>query len=155
MGKVVELTTAQLMMPHQANVAGNVHGGEIMMMMDNVAGSVATKYSKSNTVTARVDEIQFMLPIFVGAFVTCTGRLAYVGKSSMEIIVTVDVEDLATDTGPERSTSAFFTMVAMGKMGHPKKLEPLELETEQDHELYAMAEERYMDHKKKRRVPEQ
>jgi acyl-CoA hydrolase len=148
MGKIVELTLAQVMMPHQANVAGNVHGGEIMKLMDIAAGSVATKYSKGPAVTARVDEIQFLLPIFVGAFVSCTARLAYVGRSSMEIIVTVEVEDLEMDTEPQQALSAFFTMVALDKVGRPKKLSPLELETEEDKRLCEMAATRRAGYKK-------
>ena len=57
---------------YQANVAGNVHGGEIMKFMDMAAAAVAMKFSKGNCVTARVDELLFHLPIFVGALVTCT-----------------------------------------------------------------------------------
>lgn len=50
---------SHVMQPSQANPAGNVHGGEIMKMMDTAAAAAATKYSKGNCVTARVDELQF------------------------------------------------------------------------------------------------
>ena len=75
-----KIVMSQVMLPHQANVAGNVHGGEIMKFMDMAAGAAAMKFSKGNCVTARVDELQFHLPIFVGALVTCTASIVYVGK---------------------------------------------------------------------------
>ena len=73
-----KIVMSQVMLPHQANVAGNVHGGEIMKFMDMAAAAVAMKFSKGNCVTARVDELLFHLPIFVGALVTCTASLVYV-----------------------------------------------------------------------------
>jgi acyl-CoA hydrolase len=85
------ITMTQTMLPSQANYAGNVHGGEIMKLMDTAAGAAARRYARSNVVTARVDELQFLYPIFVGALVTCTATIAYVGSTSMEIVVTVDV----------------------------------------------------------------
>ena len=75
-----QIVMSQVMLPHQANVAGNVHGGEIMKFMDTAAGAVAMKYAKANCVTARVDELEFHLPIFVGALVTCTASIVYVAK---------------------------------------------------------------------------
>ena len=50
-----QVVMSQVMLPHQANVAGNVHGGEIMKFMDMAAGACAMKYARSNCVTARVD----------------------------------------------------------------------------------------------------
>lgn len=130
------------MLPSQANYAGNVHGGEIMKLMDRAAGAAARRYSRSNVVTARVDEMQFLFPIFVDAFVTCTATVAYVGTTSMEIIVTVDVEDLESEDPPKRTQSAFFTMVALDKMGKPKKLPALILETEEEINLFEEGRQR-------------
>lgn len=79
-----QVVMSQVMLPHQANVAGNVHGGEIMKFMDMAAGACAMKYARSNCVTARVDELVFHIPIFVGALVTCTANIAYVGNTSMD-----------------------------------------------------------------------
>ena len=115
-----KIVMSQVMLPHQANVAGNVHGGEIMKFMDMAAGAAAMKFSKGNCVTARVDELQFPLPIFVGALVTCTASIVYVGKTSMEVFVEVESEDLESHSGPEKALSANFTMVCMGKNGRPQ-----------------------------------
>lgn len=138
-----QIVMSQVMLPHQANVAGNVHGGEIMKFMDVAANAVAIRFSKGNCVTARVDELQFHLPIFVGALVTCTASIVYVGKTSMEILVNVESEDLESHSGPEKALSAYFTMVCMGKNGKPqiigKKYIP---ETEEEKKLWDEAEKR-------------
>ena len=127
---------SQVMLPSQANVAGNVHGGEIMKLMDTAAGAVAKKYARCNVVTARVDELQFHQPIFVGALVTLTATIAYVGRTSMEIVVTVDVEDLESDSEPKRALSSYFTMVALDKDGRPREVPQLTLDTEEEKALH-------------------
>jgi acyl-CoA hydrolase len=101
MDKRTPIIMSQLLLPSQANYAGNVHGGEIMKLMDNAAGVAARRYSRSNVVTARVDEMQFLQPILVDAFVICTATVAYVGTTSMEIFVTVDMEDTDSDEAPK------------------------------------------------------
>ena len=137
-----QIIMSQVMLPHQANVAGNVHGGEIMKFMDTAAGAVAIKYSKSNCVTARVDELVFHLPIFVGALVTCTATVSYVGRTSMEIFVNVEVEDLESSSGPQKALSAYFTMVAMGRNGRPQPVPEFTPETEEEIRLYEEAKTR-------------
>ncbi len=142
MDKRTKLVMSQVMLPNQANVAGNVHGGEIMKLMDTAAGAVAKRYARSNVVTARVDELQFHHPIFVGALVTLTATVAYVGRTSMEVIVTVDVEDLESDSEPIRALSSYFTMVALDKNGRPHPVPPLVPETEEEKLLYDTVKKR-------------
>lgn len=137
-----QIVMSQVMLPHQANVAGNVHGGEIMKFMDSAAGAVAIRYTKSNCVTARVDELEFHLPIFVGALVTCTASIVYVGKTSMEVLVNVEAEDLESNNGPEKALSAYFTMVAIGKNGRPQICPEYVPETEDEIRLYEIAKRR-------------
>lgn len=128
---------SHVMQPSQANPAGNVHGGEIMKMMDTAAAAAATKYSKGNCVTARVDELQFHLPIFVGALVTCHAYIAYVGRTSMEVYVDVMAEDLESNSAPQKALSASFTMVAMGRNGRPQEINrPYIPETEDEKRLH-------------------
>ena len=104
-----QVVMSQVMLPHQANVAGNVHGGEIMKFMDMAAGACAMKYARSNCVTARVDELVFHIPIFVGALVTCTANIAYVGNTSMDVYVEVYSEDMESGNGPgEGSMRPFY-----------------------------------------------
>ena len=100
------IVISQVMMPSQANPNGNVHGGEIMKMMDSTAYAAARKYARSNVVTARVDELEFHQPILIGDLVTCTAEIVFVGHSSMEVTVTVEVEDLDQEGRPQRALAA-------------------------------------------------
>lgn len=146
-----KIVISQVMMPYHANPAGNVHGGEIMKLMDNAAYAIALKYSKGNCVTARVDELEFHLPIFVGALVTCTAAIVYVGRTSMEVLVTVDAEELDGNGGPERALSAYFTMVRMGKNGRPQEIGQAYVpESEDEKRLYetALAKKQNLKNKK-------
>lgn len=144
-----QIIMSQVMLPHQANVAGNVHGGEIMKFMDTAAGAVAMKYAKANCVTARVDELEFHLPIFVGALVTCTASIVYVGKTSMEVFVDVEAEDLESNSRPEKALSASFTMVCMGKNGRPQIVPQYEPKTEEEISLYEAAKARLAQKKQR------
>lgn len=136
------------MMPHQANVAGNIHGGEIIKLMDSTAYATARRYARTNVVTARVDEVEFHLPIFIGDLVICTAQVVYVGHSSMEIVVVVEVEDLETE-GKKRALTAFFTMISLDKKGRPTKVPELTLETEEEKRAFEEGRLRYERHKKK------
>ena len=67
--KESRIVISEVMMPSQANPNGNVHGGEIMKLMDSAAYAAAQRYVRSNVVTARVDELEFHLPIRIGDLV--------------------------------------------------------------------------------------
>ena len=119
---------AQQMNPQDANPAGNVHGGVIIKLIDTIAGAVATKHARVNTVTASIDRLDFHHPVYVGNLLTLKASLDMVGKTSMEIGVRVESENLIT--GEIRHTaSAYLTFVALDKKGKPMLLPPLILET--------------------------
>ena len=61
---------ARAMLPSDANPWGNVHGGEVMRLIDECAGAAATRHARSRVVTAFVDELSFLAPVFVGDLVT-------------------------------------------------------------------------------------
>lgn len=122
---------AQLMTPQDMNVAGNVHGGVIMKLIDTAASSVAVRHARSNVVTASIDRLDFHHPVFVSDLVTLKASLNFVGRTSMEIGVRVESENLMT--GEIRHTaSAYLTFVALDKEGRPMVLPPLVLETEEE-----------------------
>ncbi|OGP66684.1 MAG: acyl-CoA thioesterase [Deltaproteobacteria bacterium RBG_19FT_COMBO_43_11] len=122
---------AQLMNPQDANPAGNVHGGVIMKLIDNAAGCTAVRHARSNVVTASIDRMDFHNPVFVGDLVTVKASLNFVGKTSMELGVRVEAENLIT--GKKRHTaSAYLTFVALDANGRPMPLAPLVLETDEE-----------------------
>lgn len=136
------VTMAQVMQPSQANAAGNVHGGEIMMIMDNAAGVVAARHTRSNVVTARVESISFFKPIYVGNLVTVCARLGFVSRHTMEIELEVTAEDLPTGAQAQALT-AYFIMVALDPEGRPKEVPPLVLQTDQERDRFEQGRRRY------------
>jgi len=133
-GKTVQETTivmAQRMPPHNATPAGNVHGGVIMKLIDTAAGAAAARHARSNVVTASIDRLDFHHPVFVGDLLTLRASLNLVGRSSMEIGVRVESENLVT--GEIRHTaSAYLTYVALDRQGRPMEIPPLIPETEDE-----------------------
>ncbi|MDH8678226.1 hotdog domain-containing protein [Fusibacter bizertensis] len=140
--------TCMVMEPIHSNIFGNVHGGELMKLMDVVAGITASKHAKGMVVTARVDELEFHKSIGIGAIVTCVGQLSYVGKSSMQVMVTVSVHEVENYSEPEVALTAFFTMVHI-KDHKPHPVQPLNPETEDEKKLYALGEQKYIEIKAK------
>ena len=145
------IVISEVMMPSQANPNGNVHGGEIMKLMDSAAYAAARRYARSNVVTARVDELEFHLPIRIGDLVVVTADIVYVGHSSMEISVNVIVEDLDEGSDPQLGLSAYFTMVALDRNARPKAVPPLELKTVEARVAFEEGKRRYEAHKARKR----
>lgn len=125
-------TVARVMMPQDANIAGNVFGGAILKMVDEVAYVAATRHSRSNIVTASVDKMSFLSPVKVGDLVTLKANVNAVWHTSMEVGVRVEAED--PRTGETRHTgSSYLTLVALGKDSRPTPMPELILETAEDH----------------------
>lgn len=139
---------SEVMLPSQANPAGTVHGGEIMKLMDACGGVAATRHAKMNVVTVRVDELVFYQPILVGQLVICEAELAFTGKTSMDVKITVKVEDLMSEQPAKVAMNAYFTYVALNKDGKPCEVSGLILKTEAQRKAYELGKERYMSYKK-------
>jgi uncharacterized protein (TIGR00369 family) len=121
----------QPMSPQEANTAGNVQGGVIMKLIDLAGGIVAQRHTRMNVVTASVDRIDFLHPVYVGDVLFLKASLNLVGRTSMEVGVRVESENPLT--GEIRHTaSAFLTYVALDKSGRPVEVPPLILETAED-----------------------
>jgi len=125
------ISMAILMLPEDANPAGNVHGGVIMKHIDSAAGVVAVRHAKSNVVTASIDRLDFHSPVYIGNLLTLRASINIVGHTSMEIGVRVEAEDVMT--GKVRHTaSAYLTYVALDGNRRPKKVSGLILETQEE-----------------------
>ncbi|MBG0790507.1 MAG: acyl-CoA thioesterase [Desulfovibrionaceae bacterium] len=124
-----EVIMTHLVMPQDANPAGNLHGGVILRHIDTAGGVVAKKHSRTNVVTVSIDRMAFKQPAYMGELLTFKASLNMVGTSSMEIGVRVEAENLRT--GEVRHTnSAYLTYVALDENGKPTPVPPLKLETE-------------------------
>jgi acyl-CoA hydrolase len=126
-----KVVLSQVMLPEDTNPAGNVHGGTIMKIIDNAAYVVASRHARTNTVTASIDKIDFHNPVFLGDLLILKASINWVGRSSMEIGVRVEAEDLKT--GEIRHTSsAYLTFVALDDSGKTCPVPQLIIETEDE-----------------------
>ena len=107
-----------------ANIAGNVHGGWIMKLCDDVAAIAATRLAGGRVVTAAVDEMRFRSPIHVGDVVTLRAMVNATWRTSMEVGVRVEAEDVRTGATSHTCT-AYLTMVALGEDEKPLPLPPV------------------------------
>lgn len=133
-----ELTMTVLMTPDMANFTGNVHGGTILKLLDQVAYACASRYSARYAVTLSVDQVLFRQPIHVGELVTFLAAINHTGRTSMEVGIKVIAEN--TLTGATRHTnSCYFTMVAMDDAGKPAAVPVLEPASDLERKRYAAA----------------
>jgi acyl-CoA hydrolase len=133
--------TSELMMPQHANNLGHVFGGVILSMMDKAAAIAAIRHARRNVVTASIDRVDFREPVKVGDLVVMHASVNYVGRSSMEVGVRVEAEDLLT--GNRRHTnSCYLTFVAIDKDGRPVEVPLLMPETPDEERRFEAAKER-------------
>ena len=123
-----EIIISHMMLPQDANPAGNIHGGAIMKLIDSAAGVVAIRHARSNVVTASIDRLDFFHPVFIGNLLTLRASLNYAGRTSMEIGVRAEAEDLLTGN-IRHIASAYLTYVALDDSGHPRRIPPMEPQT--------------------------
>jgi acyl-CoA hydrolase len=125
------LVVSYVLMPGDANIAGNIHGGVIMKHIDNTAAIVAFRHARINVVTASIDRLDFHNPAFVGELLTLKASLNLVGKTSMEVGVRVEAENLLT-AEIRHIASAYLTFVALDANHKPKQIPPYVMKSEDD-----------------------
>ncbi len=149
----VELS--QLMQTQDANLYGNVHGGTIMRLIDNAASIPAFRHSHHNVVTASVDRIDFLSPVYIGNLLTLKASINFVARTSMEVGVRVEAECLQTGV-KTHCASAFLTYVALDEKGKPCEIPKIIPESAEEKRRFADAQKRYEDRKqRKNKLPEQ
>ena len=122
---------SELMMPHQVNNLGHVFGGEILSMVDRAAAVSAMRHAGGPCVTVSIDRVDFVEPIYTGELVTCTARVNFVGRTSMEVGVRVVAENLLS--GEKRHTNTcLLTFVAIDSNHRPCPVPALALEDPED-----------------------
>ncbi len=122
-----------------ANTAGNVHGGTIMKLCDEVAGIAAIRHSGQRVVTAGMDRMTFMQPVFLGNLVTVRATVNAAWRTSMEVGVRVESEHVRSGERVHTST-AYLTMVALDEEGQPTAVPGIEPESEDEERRQREAE---------------
>jgi len=142
---------SQLMQLTDANPIGNVHGGVIMRLVDEVGGIAAARHVGRPAVTVAIDSMSFYSPIYVGNLVTLKASLNYVGKTSMEVGVRVEAEDVLTGQ-VMHTNSAYLVYVALDESGHPVEVPPLIAETPEEKQRMVEGEQRQKERLRKRKA---
>jgi acyl-CoA hydrolase len=124
--KFSRVLMAHMMLPQDANPAGIVHGGVVMKHIDEAAGVVAVRHAGSNAVTASIDRLDFHNPVFIGNLLIVKACLNLVGRTSMEVGVRVEAENLVSGQ-IKHTASAYLTFVALDRDFRPQPIPPLKL----------------------------
>jgi acyl-CoA hydrolase len=133
--------TSEMMMPQDANNLGHVFGGVILSMMDKCAAIAAFRHCRATVVTASIDRVDFREPIHLGDLVVMKASVNYVGRSSMEVGVRVEAEELLT--GHRRHTnSCYLTFVGVDSAGKPIEVPELRPESPDEIRRHQAAQRR-------------
>jgi len=133
-----ELTTTALMTPELANFAGNVHGGHILRLVDQIAYACASQYAGRYCVTLSVDRVVFKVPVRVGDLVTMKAKVNHTGTTSLQVGVRVEARDLKGGE-PRHTNTCYLTMVAM-EDGRPCPVPPFEPKTDDEKRRFLRAQ---------------
>ncbi len=157
-GKTVSESAAEttvVMLPSDANPLGNVFGGMILKHVDLIAGLVAKRHAgHANIVTASMDSMTFSKPVYIGNALILKARLNYVKRSSMEVEVDIEAEDLNKSQKVYTGT-AYVSLVALDEKGKPIEVPKLILQNKEEEERYAEGENRMqirLSNRKKRKT---
>uniref|UniRef100_C6E378 Thioesterase superfamily protein n=1 Tax=Geobacter sp. (strain M21) TaxID=443144 RepID=C6E378_GEOSM len=131
----------ETLLPKDTNSYGNIFGGVIMSIMDKTAGVVCWRYARKRVVTACAHRIDFHTPINVGEVVYSRATIIHVGRSSMEVELEVEVENV-TDGSTRRAASGLFTMVAVDENWHTSPVPQWQPVTEAEIEKWREVEKR-------------
>jgi acyl-CoA hydrolase len=140
-GSETSLVLTHQMQPVDANFMGNIHGGAIMKLIDEAAGACAYRFCRTRVVTAAIDRIDFHFPVKVGNLVRFLANVNFAGRTSVEVGVRVEAEDLMTGE-VVHTNSAYLVFVALDGAGKPIPVPPLEPQTDEQKHWFAGARER-------------
>lgn len=136
-----QVIMTQLVLPSHTNSLGTIFGGTIMSWIDIAAAIAAQRHSNKEVVTASIDRLDFVAPVFKGWVVNLRASVNYASRTSMEVGVRVDAENPKTGE-TFHTASAYCTFVALGSNGKPSEVPGLVLESDDDKRRYAAAQAR-------------
>jgi acyl-CoA hydrolase len=110
-------TYSEFALPNDANTFGYVLGGKVMHLVDLAGATAAIRHARCPVVTASVDYMSFLHPIHIGQLIVLHASVNRVFRTSMEVGVRVEVENLITGD-IKHTSSAYLTFVALDKHGN-------------------------------------
>lgn len=109
-----------------------------MSWIDIAAAIAAQRHSNLEVVTASIDSLSFIAPVYKGWVVNLKAAVNFVARTSMEVGVRVDAEN--PRTGEHFHTaSAYLTFVAIGKDGKPVSVSPITPESREEKRRFSEA----------------
>ena len=135
------LTLTLFTQPEHSNSLGNVHGGVVLKLCDECGGIIAARHARRPAVTVTVDSVTFHQPVLLGRLLLVKGRITWVGRTSMEVELRVETENLLTGE-VLHTNSAYFVYVALDEARHPTPVPKLLLENAEEERRFAEGEER-------------
>lgn len=126
-----EWTLIETLLPQDTNPVGSIFGGVLMSLMDKAAAITAWRYTRGVVVTAGAEEISFIRPVRVGEVVKVCARVVNTGRTSLDMDVVVEAEDVFTGESAV-AARGFFTMVALDREGTPTEVPPWEPRTAEE-----------------------
>ena len=135
------VTMSLLATPESRNLFGNVHGGWILRQVDEAAYVSAARHAGNHAVTASIERVDFRSPILIGDLVKLSCEIQWVGRTSMQVGVHIEAEDIPTGVVRHTNTCVL-TYVAIDKDLKPVPVPGLILETEEEEEMWRKAEAR-------------
>lgn len=123
-----QVVMTELVLPSHTNALDTIFGGVVMSWIDICAAIAAQRHAGKNVVTASLDELSFVAPIYRGWVVNLKSSVNFVAKTSMEVGVRVDAENPKTGE-VFHTASAYLTFVAIGSDGKPSSVPPLLCDT--------------------------
>ena len=125
----------EIVLPNDANPLGALLGGRLMHWIDLAGALAAHRHSRNYVVTASIDHLDFWTPVHVGDLVVLKSSVNRVFTTSMEVGVTVWVENYLLDE-LRHVSSAYLTFVAVDAAGRHLKVAPVIPETDEQRRRY-------------------
>jgi acyl-CoA hydrolase len=135
------VTMTELVLPSHTNSLKSVFGGVIMSWIDIAAAIAAQRHSSRPVVTASIDALNFVAPVYVGWVVNLKATVNYVSRTSMEVGVRADAEN-PIEGKTHHIATAYLTFVALDDFGKPTAVRGLIAESPEEKRRYKDAEER-------------
>ena len=126
---------AEIVLPNDANPLGALLGGRLMHWMDLAAAMSAHRHARAYVVTASIDHLDFLVPVHVGDLVILKSSVNRAFHTSMEVGVSVVVENYIAGTTHQVS-SAYLTFVAIDRDGRRLPVPPVVPETAEEKRRY-------------------
>jgi uncharacterized protein (TIGR00369 family) len=127
--------------PEHSNSLGNVHGGVVLKLCDECGGIIAARHARRPAVTVTVDSVNFHRPVVLGQLLSVHGRITWVGRTSMEVELRVETENLLTGD-VTHTNSAYFVYVALDEERRPTPVPRLLLQSAEEERRFAEGEAR-------------